>query len=846
MNADTTAAADIRSIVSRLDKYCRQIVSQAADLAYRNQHAALDIEHVLAVLFDIKEDPLLRRAEAAGLDVVAARSGLKRLLTTFKTEHGLPPALSDRLVGTLRDAWLAVSLDGNSDAVSIEALLRAAVANEVLFARLCVNVPALAHLEPALRLEAAQGVVDDAEREDTALRSTLAKYTVDLTARARAGEIDPVIGRDSEISQMVEILLRRRQNNPILTGEAGVGKTAIVEGLAQRIATGLVPQALKDVRLCSLDMGLLRAGAAMRGEIESRIKAIIAEIATAEHPVILFIDEAHMLVAGGAGQAEQGDIANLIKPELARGTLRTIAATTWAEYKRYFEKDAALSRRFQTVRVGEPSIEVAEDILHGLVPLLQKHHGVYVMQSAVEAAVRLSSRYIQSRQLPDKAISVLDTACARAVAALTGPANEDVRLTQRADLLSDRLVALRREQAWMGSGDETIATVESDLNAILAQLAAMSESARADAELVGKGDNPQPEQPMPAVRVGSEDVASVIADWTGVPSQKMLLDQYTLAARLEEALAQRVVGQSAAAHILCDRVRAYTAKLEDPSRPIGVFMLTGPSGVGKTETAHALAEAFFGQVGMTVVNMSEYQEAHTVSKLKGAPAGYVGYGQGGVLTEAIRRQPYGLLLLDEVEKAHPDVLDLFLQVFDKGFMEDSEGIVVDFKNTLVLMTSNAGSELLESFGNPALHSADELAALMPLLQQQLLQHFKPAFLGRTQVVPYFTLTEAELRCIVTMKLDAVAKRFEEAYHVALEFDEAVLDLVVKHCVSQTIGARWVEQYISENILSRLASYVLGCLSCGQAVAALRVAVRPEGGLVVEPLEAGAQSGAVAA
>lgn len=840
MNSTTTTTTDLRSIVSRLDKRCRHFVSQAADLAYRNQHAVLDIEHVLASFCDAEDDPLLMDAANAGFQVAAARARLKNLLLTFRSEGSLPPALSDRLVRALRDAWFGVSLEPGAHAVSIEALLDVVLSANGAFASVLSDVPELTKLVSVLRRATRPVAAHNVSHQEAAVYSTLAKYTVDLTARAKAGDIDPILGRDAEISQVVEVLLRRRQNNPILTGEAGVGKTAIVEGLAQRIAAGLVPQALQNVRLCSLDMGLLRAGSAMRGEIELRIKAIITEIATAEQPVILFIDEAHTLVAGAGGHAEQSDIANLIKPELARGTLRTIAATTWAEYKRYFEKDAALSRRFQTVRVGEPSTSVAEDILHGLVPVLQKHHGVYVMQSAVEAAVRLSTRYIQDRQLPDKAISVLDTACARAVAALTGPVNEEVGLCQRAELLSSRLVALQRERVWTGMGDDVIATVERDLNAIQGRFDKMPAVNGTRTKTPAQADSLQAEerpvdQSQPPVRVGSEDVASVIADWTGVPSQKMLMDQFTLAARLEEALADRVVGQRAAVRILCDRVRAYSAKLEDPSRPIGVFMLTGPSGVGKTETAHALAEAFFGQAGITVVNMSEYQEAHTVSKLKGAPAGYVGYGQGGILTEAIRRRPYGLLLLDEIEKAHPDVLDLFLQVFDKGFLEDSEGVAIDFKNTLVLMTSNAGSELLESVGPSGEHGVSELEALMPQLQKQLLQHFKPAFLGRTQIVPYFVLAESELRSIVKMKMHALSQRFEGSYREVLEFDDEVIDMVVRRCASCTIGARWIDQYISENILSRLSSYVLACLSQGDPVSGVRIVCR-DGSMVVEPLE----------
>jgi type VI secretion system protein VasG len=823
----THKSNDIRSLVSKLDRHGRQILTQAAELAYASRHVALDVEHLLVCFFEQETDAVLRPWIEAGFDAAGACGQLKNLLASFKTEHALPPALSDRLVNILHDAWFEVSLDGDGDAVvTIATLIKSICDSEKLFPALCREVPALVGLVAAI--QKTQGPVNQAA-DLMPMTSALAKFTVDLTAKAREGEIDPVIGRDAEIAQVIEILLRRRQNNPILTGEAGVGKTAIVEGLARRIASGLVPKALLHVRLCSLDMGLLRAGAAMRGEIELRIKAIIGEIATAEQPVILFIDEAHTLVAGGGGQGEQGDIANMIKPELARGSLRTIAATTWAEYKRYFEKDAALSRRFQTVRVDEPNATVAKDILQALVPVLQAHHGVYIMQSAVDAAVRLSSRYIQGRQLPDKAISVLDTACARAVSALTGPVNELLRLQQRRELLTQRLEAWQCELAWTGVGAEAMAQVQQDLDETLLNLNALA----AAPSIADIPPGPPAAMEQPAVRVGGEDVASVIADWTGVPSQKMLLDQFTLATQLEESLAKRVVGQTAATRLISDRLRAYTAKLEDPTRPIGVFLLTGPSGVGKTETAHAIAEAFFGKAGITVVNMSEYQEAHTVSKLKGAPAGYVGYGQGGVLTEAIRRQPYGLLLLDEVEKAHPDVLDLFLQVFDKGFMEDSEGMVVDFKNVLVLMTSNAGTDLL-SLPQGTLNEGSEDAALrMPQLEAQLLRHFKPAFLGRAQVVPYFALGESELMQIINMKLSTIAQRFESTYHASLHVESAVRQKMVAQCASQTIGARWLDQFISEHLLSRLSLYVLGCLSAQQCVTDVRIYLGPDDRIDVE-------------
>lgn len=799
---------DVRQLVSKLDSKSRNMLSAAADLAYAGRHVALDAEHIISVFFDLVDEPIIRKAVLEGFDVVAAKKGVSLLLSFYKKDSDLPPAISDQVISSLRSAWFYASLESQENLITTELFVGKLISNSVVFQRLKSDVPGLEGLLKAVESSYERKKEGDIVFENNSSYSNLAKYTVDLTRRAKQGEIDPVIGRETEISQVVEILLRRRQNNPILTGDAGVGKTAIVEGLAQRIASGLVPKELMDVQICSLDMGLLRAGASMRGDIESRMKGIISEISSSDKPIILFIDEAHTLVAGQGGLGEPSDIANLIKPELARGSLRTIAATTWTEYKRYFEKDAALSRRFQNVHVTEPTPATAQDILQALVPSLQKHHGVYVLQSAIKAAVQLSSRYIQGRQLPDKAISVLDTACARAVASLTGPANEHLALTRRRDLLNERLLALKREFEWGFASHGEIATVENALTNDQRLLLDEDSSSATKARKPDESDQ---------LRVGEEQIASVIADWTGVPSQKMLQDQHLLAARLEEALEKRVVGQKIALGSICDGVRSYVAKLEDPSRPIGVFLLVGPSGSGKTETAHALADVFFGISGITVVNMSEYQEAHTVSKLKGAPAGYVGFGQGGVLTEAVRRQPYGILLLDEIEKAHPDVLDLFLQVFDKGFMEDSEGVLIDFKNILVLMTSNASADLLESVGSARFSDNVASLSIVEELRESLLKVFKPAFLGRSQIVPYFPLSENELRSIVKIKFDVLARRFESSYGADLTFAVEVLEKVVSHCSSSSIGARWIDQFISENILSLLSAHILGLLAAGSKI-----------------------------
>jgi type VI secretion system protein VasG len=817
---------EIRALVARLDPHCRQLISESAELAYKNRHAALDIEHLLAVMFSASEPALLARLSSAGLDLGVANKQLKRALALASTGSGLPPALSSQLVDVLRDAWLMVSLKNKDGLVDSATLLAAIVTNKPLYDRLCDSLPALREFSSRHFFASSEDTPnsdDLAANEALKSGSALSRFTVDLNARVVAGQIDPVVGREREISQLIEILLRRRQNNPILTGEAGVGKTAIVEGLAQHICAGLVPQALKNVVIHSLDMGLLKAGAGVRGEIESRLKQIMTEIATSARPIILFIDEAHTLVGGSSGGGEHNDIANLVKPELARGTMRTIAATTWSEYKRYFEKDAALSRRFQVIKVAEPTPEEAQQILQGLIPALQKHHGVYVLQSAIGAAVNLSSRYIQGRQLPDKAISVLDTACARAVAALSGPAMELLRLQQQAELLRGELIATEREVDWGAATPEQLARLRLELQTREGQLAALTfPEPKAKPKKRGKA---APIEAMP-VRVGPADVASVIADWTGVPSQQMLADQCTTVLGLEQILSQRVIGQPRAIQLICNRIQAYTARLDDPSRPIGVFLLAGSSGVGKTETAHALADAFFGgDHSITVINMSEYQEAHTVSKLKGAPPGYVGFGQGGTLTEAIRRRPYGLLLLDEVEKAHPDVLDLFLQVFDKGFMEDAEGIKVDFKNTLIMLTSNAGSELFEKLDGHMPEAGEVREAFERRLHEHLATHFRAAFLGRVHVVSFLPLQKENIKRIVLLRLDLVRQRFNAIYETQIDFSEALIDLIVTRCLNRSVGARLIDQFIAENVLARLSSYVLDCMAKRLPLNALCVNVR---------------------
>ncbi len=688
--------------------------------------------------------------------------------------------------------------------------------------------------------------------------SALAKFSVDLTARARSGEIDRIVGRDAEIRQVVDILLRRRQNNPILTGEAGVGKTAVVEGFARRIADGDVPPQLKNVTLRSLDIGLLQAGASVKGEFEKRLRQVIDEVEASPSPVILFIDEAHTLIGAG-GSAGTGDAANLLKPALARGKLRTIAATTWAEYRQYFEKDPALTRRFQTVNVGEPETDKAIAMLRSVSDAMVKHHQVIVLDEALEAAVKLSQRYIPARQLPDKAVSLLDTACARvAVSQHATPAPVEDRL-RRVELLDvEREIAVREAGSGMGSPkrieevdealvearaalDEANAKWEAEKTAVAAVIAARSARAEAtatgedmtghDAALqAGMADmaNAQGDAPMVFAQVDANAVAAVVGDWTGVPVGRMVKDEIAGVLRIAEQLKKRVIGQDHAMEAIAKRLQTSRAKLDNPNKPVGVFMLCGPSGVGKTETAHALAELMYaGDDSMIVINMSEFQEAHTVSTLKGAPAGYVGYGQGGVLTEAVRRQPYSIVLLDEVEKAHPDVHEMFFQVFDKGYMDDSEGRYIDFKNTLILLTSNVGTDMImDMTADP--ETAPDAETMAKALRPELLKVFPPALLGRLIVQPYYPLSPEMLGGIVRLQLGRIVKRVKENHKITMSYDQAVVDHIVSRCTELASGGRMIDNILTNDMLPTLSTELLGRMADGVTVERIEVTAPGDG------------------
>ena len=696
-------------------------------------------------------------------------------------------------------------------------------------------------------------------------QEALKKYSVDLTERARTGEMDPIAGRDEEIRQIVDILMRRRQNNPILTGEAGVGKTAVVEGFAQRIAAGDVPPPLKDVSLRSLDIGLLQAGASMKGEFENRLRQVIDEVQSSPKPIILFIDEAHTLIGAG-GAAGTGDAANLLKPALARGKLRTIAATTWAEYKKHIEKDPALTRRFQVVQIGEPSEAKALLMMRGIASTLEKHHRIQILDEALESAVKLSHRYIPARQLPDKAVSLLDTACARvaishhAVPAevedcrkniqaldieigiikredavgVAGAAKREVEANEKLDAEKKRLVIL--EERWtsekklvdeilairkqLRGGTDKVEGTDSKLEdaatkakepaAVAAPLAPVDREALL-AKLTTIQDELaklQGDHPLILPTVDNQAVAAVVGDWTGIPVGRMVKNEIDTVLKLADTLDQRVIGQRHALEMIAKRVQTSRAGIENPNKPIGVFMLAGPSGVGKTETALALAEGLYGgEQNVITINMSEFQEAHTVSTLKGSPPGYVGYGEGGVLTEAVRRRPYSVVLLDEVEKAHPDVHELFFQVFDKGWMEDGEGRVIDFKNTLILLTTNVGSELIMNMcKDPALLPEPE--GIAKALREPLLKTFPAALLGRMVTIPYYPLSDEMIGNIARLQLRRVAKRINESHKLPFTFDDAVVKLIVSRCTELESGGRMIDSILTNTVLPVISKELL--------------------------------------
>jgi len=883
---------ELKSLIGKLNDVTRQNLEGAAGLCVSRTNYQVEIEHWLMKLLEENDTDLSRALRQFEIDPSRVESELTGAIDKLKTGNARATSLSPSLVNLVRQAWLFASIQHNAPAVRTAHLLVSLLAEADLARLIHESSPSLARIdEAALRRQLPDimdGTVEDVATAPTSVgtepgkpsaRPTktpgLDQYTINLTHKAKSGDIDPVIGRDFEIRQLIDILMRRRQNNPILTGEAGVGKTAVVEGFARRIAQGDVPPPLQNVDIRTLDLGLLQAGAGIKGEFENRLKTVINEVKSSAKPIVLFIDEAHTMIGAGA-QAGAGDAANLLKPALARGELRTIAATTWSEYKKYFEKDAALARRFQVVKVEEPSEAKAVEMMRGLVEALEQHHKMRVLDEALEDAVRLSHRYITGRQLPDKAVSVLDTACARvAVGQGATPAPiEDAH--RQIDQLTLQIRILKREEATGVDHTDALSQLASEKEQAEAALEKLEERWKQEGELVAQvrdiyeqleqhtlavaaeerkekppaGDDApkkltadqlkaaqadlerlngeleqlQGETPLMQVSVDSQTIAEVISGWTGIPVGKMLTDEIRMVSMLQDTLAERIIGQSHALEAISKRIQTARAELVDPRRPIGVFLLVGPSGVGKTETALALAETLFGgERNIVSINMSEYQEAHTVSGLKGSPPGYVGYGEGGVLTEAVRRKPYCVVLLDEIEKAHQDVMELFYQVFDKGVLEDGEGRVIDFKNTVILLTSNVGSDLIQQLCDDpeSRPGPDQLAEA---LRPELLKEFKPAFLGRMNVVPYFSLSDDVMTKIVHLQLGRIASRLSDNHKAQLDYDEAVVEQILSRCHESETGARNVDHILTGTLLPEVSREILAHMGENRPISRVQVSV----------------------
>ncbi|MDW8129668.1 MAG: type VI secretion system ATPase TssH [Bryobacterales bacterium] len=893
---------NLRSLIEKLNDTVRSGLEAAAGLCVARTHYEVEIEHYLMKLLEATDSDFARIARHYGVDTSQLSKELTRSLDRMKRGNARGPALSQWLVRMLTEAWTIATLDFNAGQIrsgftilalrTHDDLLR--LVNEVSrefqkiqgedlrknFATIVAGSPeeaaAVAAAAPAAPARAAPGKTPN-----------LDQYTIDLTERARAGKLDPVLGRDFEIRQIIDILMRRRQNNPILTGEAGVGKTAVVEGFAQRVVQGDVPAPLRNVSVRALDLALLQAGAGIKGEFENRLKGLIEEVKASPQPIILFIDEAHTLIGAG-GQAGLSDAANLLKPALARGELRTIAATTWSEYKKYFEKDAALARRFQVVKVDEPGEEQCMVMLRGIVGALEKHHNVRILDEAVRAAVRLSHRYLAGRQLPDKAVSVLDTACARLALgqAATPPAIEDVQ--RRLDDLRVQKRVLEREAAVGADHAERLRAIESEIPALeerlrrlterwerernlverirelRAKLEAMAGAAPARVLAAAGGDGKagvqeevageavtapsdgaaalraeleslsrelaelQGDEPLMQVCVDAQIVSEVISAWTGIPVGKMVKDELQTLLSLERVLGERIIGQDHALKVISERIVSSRASMDDPNKPVGVFLLVGPSGVGKTETALVLSDLLYGgERNLITINMSEFQEAHTVSTLKGAPPGYVGYGEGGVLTEAVRRRPYSVVLLDEVEKAHPDVLELFYQVFDKGVMEDGEGREIDFKNTIIMLTTNACSDaIMKLCADP--ETAPSPEALVRAIKPELNKIFKPAFLGRLVIVPYYPLRDEALRKIIELKLGKIQRRIRENHRIEFSYDPSLVEEVARRCTEVESGARNVDNILTNTLLPDISRQLLARMAEGEKLSLIHAGVGEDG------------------
>jgi type VI secretion system protein VasG len=865
----------LKVLINKLSSNNRLALEQAASLCVSKTHYEIEIEHFFHILLEQPNNDLAVLSKRYKISIEPLQQDLMTEIETLQKGNQRTPVFSVPLSRLLEQAWLLASIDNETSKIrsghlliallTVADLRQSAIRTSKYFDEFPIdtikhNLLELCTLSSETDVSThtpetiEEETITDSHTSAKQKTPALDQFTINLTERARNGEIDPVIGREFEIRQMMDILMRRRQNNPILTGEAGVGKTAVVEGMALKISQGQVPPALQKVEIHTLDMRLMQAGASVKGEFENRLKGVINEVRQSPHPIILFIDEAHTLIGAG-GQAGQNDAANLLKPALARGELRTIAATTWSEYKQYFEKDAALTRRFQVVKVEEPSVEVAIQMLRAIVPVMSKHFGIVIQDDALIAAATASARYITGRQLPDKAISVLDTAAARVALSQTAhPAALDrlhanlynLKLEQELLANEQRQIVNSEQFERLIEVESQIANTTSDLKnmtdrwqtelGLLEQIKAASieieqghdstlESNHATKSELQKKLNQlraelkttQAGSPLVYERLDSQIVTEIIADWTGVPVGKMMVDDIHAVLTLEHELSKRVMGQPHVLHGLTQRIKTARAQLEDPSKPQGVFLFVGPSGVGKTETALALAEELYGgEQNLITINMSEYQEAHTVSSLKGSPPGYVGYGQGGVLTEAVRRHPYSVILLDEVEKAHNDVQELFYQVFDKGSLEDGEGRHIDFRNCLIILTSNVGSStIMQHCINQPVETWPEPIQMLELLQPNLHKAFKPAFLGRTTIIPFYPMHDDLLAQIIEHKLSKIVERLHHRHRTILSYEEDLIELILARCTEVDSGARNIDHILSGTVLPQLASHLLTAMVDGK-------------------------------
>ena len=889
---------NLKSLIGKLNDPARSALEAAAGLCLSRTHYDIEVEHYLMKLLDSSDNDFASIARHFEVDKSRLASELTRSLDKLKTGNARTPAISPTILKMLVTAWTLGSIDFNAGQIRTGFTILALVSDDELrrlvretsrelqkiepdtLKKDFLAIVATSHEEALPASTESAGPATPATRAAGGKTPNLDQFTVNLTENAKAGKIDPVLGRDFEIRQVIDILTRRRQNNPILTGEAGVGKTAVVEGFALRVAQGDVPPPLKNVMIRTLDLALLQAGAGVKGEFENRLKGLIEEVKASPIPIILFIDEAHTMIGAG-GQAGQNDAANLLKPALARGELRTIAATTWSEYKKYFEKDPALARRFQVVKVEEPTETQCMVMMRGIVGSLEKHHKVRILDEAVAAGVRLSNRYLAGRQLPDKAVSVLDTACARlSLGQNATPAAIEDAVRQLDDLEVQERV-LNREVAVGVDHAERLEIISKQKADVQGRLTAMRDRWTKEKDLVTKirdiraklegdtapapaaaGDGAAAAPAAPAVpaapRLKPEElrtqlrdlenqlsalqgeaglirvcvdahiVGEVISGWTGIPVGKMMKDEIATILNLQKLLGNRVIGQPYALEIISQRIETSRASLDDPNKPVGVFMLVGPSGVGKTETALALSDQLYGgEHNLITINMSEFQESHTVSTLKGSPPGYVGYGEGGVLTEAVRRRPYSVVLLDEVEKAHPDVLELFYQVFDKGMMEDGEGRQIDFKNNIIILTSNACTDqMMKLCADP--ETAPSPPALVTAMRPELNKIFKPAFLGRMVVVPYYPVRDEALKKIIILKLGKIQRRVQENHKISLTYDDKLIEEVAKRCTEVESGARNVDNILTNSLLPDISRQILGRMAEGAKLNSIHVGIGADG------------------